>query len=513
MDLFETIVNKVLLEYSNEPRLPFDGGKFGKKNESEQFLDWLEDFGKYGELPPSNMTFEEGVKSGYDVALKWFIDNGLICPFEEAHEDETPEEYYWNKFRNLLRSNGFLRGSATWKGPQFDDRGLMYVERAIKLPFEVNDESNQNIYSNLVKSYQNNIGGCWTWFKGGANAYCATAKGTTVIFKGYIRLEDIDWVETDYINGYDMNGEREIRVKPNAKIELFDVDTNFKIPKMNDTDEHMYKIPLRGHLIVSATYFGNNGKYDGDYAPIYDATSDDGKFMDRNGNIVTSEIIYKRMYKTAKEGALQGKDIAPGTRYYFKGLSFRKMSYNLILFGKINSNGDDFVGNLIRLDNLKIVLKKPCSYVATKTVRYWIPSDKGGKEIKEPKFFICNNYGNKGHVTADVVSEDGDVILEGCDYVLPAFGFFIPVMKKSYFYLIDGKTNKIFNSEPYGRFIDHSNFAVVTLDKKACNVLLPYGEYVFKDEWPYKFEKLENSGKFAFFFKNGKIEFFNPDEW
>ena len=35
-----------------------------KKNTEEQFVDWLEDMGKYGKLPASKITFQQGVKSG-----------------------------------------------------------------------------------------------------------------------------------------------------------------------------------------------------------------------------------------------------------------------------------------------------------------------------------------------------------------------------------------------------------------------------------------------------------------
>ena len=50
-------IYRLLNEYSSEQRLPFDDDKFKNKNYLEQYADWLEDFGKYGKLPPSKMNF------------------------------------------------------------------------------------------------------------------------------------------------------------------------------------------------------------------------------------------------------------------------------------------------------------------------------------------------------------------------------------------------------------------------------------------------------------------------
>lgn len=56
-NIFENVVNNVLKEYSSDQRLPFDDDQFKNKNYLEQYTDWLEDFGKYGTLPPSKLDF------------------------------------------------------------------------------------------------------------------------------------------------------------------------------------------------------------------------------------------------------------------------------------------------------------------------------------------------------------------------------------------------------------------------------------------------------------------------
>ena len=58
-EIIDSSINKILQEYHVDQRLPFDDDFYGKKNQLEQYVDWLEDFGKYGELPPSSLNFKE----------------------------------------------------------------------------------------------------------------------------------------------------------------------------------------------------------------------------------------------------------------------------------------------------------------------------------------------------------------------------------------------------------------------------------------------------------------------
>lgn len=72
----ESIYN-LLNEYSSEQRLPFDDDKFKNKNYLEQYADWLEDFGKYGKLPPSKANFWDEIKKGLD----YIYDNDMQYNF------------------------------------------------------------------------------------------------------------------------------------------------------------------------------------------------------------------------------------------------------------------------------------------------------------------------------------------------------------------------------------------------------------------------------------------------
>ena len=285
--LKESQIKSLLKEYSNEPRLPFDEREFRFKNGLETFIDWLEDFGKYGELPPSKMSFEEGIRSGLVTACKWAYGNKHRN--DKNKDNYEPSEEDLEYFYDELEVNEFLNKV------KIDDRGLMYVERAIAIPTITSPDVDQKWLNKLKKLYHNNVGGCWSWGDGAAEAYCGKGNDTITLM-GYIRMEDIDWVETDYINNgmqYGASFEKEIRTKPNAKIELFGLRfTNSSNPKKY---RGTTKFPNGKTLIVSATYFGNEGHYNGNYAQIYDANSKDIKYMDRENNIFVGRDLARNL--------------------------------------------------------------------------------------------------------------------------------------------------------------------------------------------------------------------------
>ena len=285
--LKESQIKSLLKEYSNEPRLPFDEREFRYKNGLETFIDWLEDFGKYGELPPSKMSFEEGIRSGLVTACKWAYGNKHRN--DKNKDNYEPSEEDLEYFYDELEVNEFLNKV------KIDDRGLMYVERAIAIPTITSPDVDQKWLNKLKNLYHNNVGGCWSWGDGAAEAYCGNGNDTITLM-GYIRMEDIDWVETDYINNgmqYGASFEKEIRTKPNAKIELFGLRfTNSSNPKKYRGST---KFPNGKTLIVSATYFGNEGHYNGNYAQIYDANSKDIKYMDRENNIFVGRDLARNL--------------------------------------------------------------------------------------------------------------------------------------------------------------------------------------------------------------------------
>ena len=265
------IIRNILREYSSERRLPFDDDKFKNKNYLEQYKDWLEDFGRYGELSSSRLKFSDCVRS----AVKEIVDRGLLNGIVDDIDSSN--------FRDIL--GGFAK--IVGKNLVIGKDGNIYVERSVVIDSSASsyDKSEGGIdpmylYKSLVRNYQNNVGGCWSYKVGGSESYCSMNGGDIIVMKGYIKVDDIDFVNTILLN-FQYRDEHEIRVKPNAKVELFEVLFNCK-----------YKVPLDGHLIVSATYFGNNVGYTDDYAIIDDGLGN-YRFTDRNGNIISYESMIK----------------------------------------------------------------------------------------------------------------------------------------------------------------------------------------------------------------------------
>lgn len=240
---------KRLFEYHAQQRLPFDDDFYGKKNQAEQYLDWLEEFGKYGKIGNSSLNFQECVEQG----------------IKDAVEHKRLNEYYDGIDDILLEK---------FKHIHYDERGNIYVERAVNISDNVESVAN-DLFATLSDKYHNNVGGCWAFKPGEGYAYCTKEKGALVLLKGYIRLEDIDWLKTCDLNFH--QDEYEIRVKPNAKVELFEVLVNGK-----------YKLPLQDTLIVTSTYFGNRSSYDGEFATV-----DDGmggrRLINRQGEYVETD--------------------------------------------------------------------------------------------------------------------------------------------------------------------------------------------------------------------------------
>ena len=58
-------------------------------------------------------------------------------------------------------------------------------------------------------------------------------------------------------------------------------------------------MPLKEHLIVNATYFGNNKTYKTDYAPIDDGFGNQD-YMDRKGSIINKEELFKRAFSSGR---------------------------------------------------------------------------------------------------------------------------------------------------------------------------------------------------------------------
>lgn len=97
-------------------------------------------------------------------------------------------------------------------------RGLIYVEREMDL------DTSDDFEDLCFKS----IGECWSWKRGSSSNYCSDHRFSLVrnqsvkkvVVCGYVHPDSIDWVETIYLNSYDMKNEHEIRMNDNAMVEV-----------------------------------------------------------------------------------------------------------------------------------------------------------------------------------------------------------------------------------------------------------------------------------------------------
>ncbi len=301
----ENSIYRVLNEYHAEQRLPFDDPYYSKKNQLEQYKDWLEDFGKYGELKPSEMNFYEELKKAFKT-----IESGQLHGRFDAKIPKSSSEMY-NKLNSIMFGN-----------LDFDDNGNLYVERSIAVSNEANNVI-IDTYHNLIKKYNDNVGGCWSYKKGSSKAYCGHGENQ-IVFRGRIRIEDIDFVKTALLN-FTYYDEFEIRVKPNSKVALdsFSYDT--------------HTVRFKKPLIVSATYFGNNGQYYGDYAPVDDGFGNK-EYVDRHGNKFSTESVIKNTLDKINRQLAENVDLEDifNEVYYDPVNGIHIVSYDFLNEGMFN---------------------------------------------------------------------------------------------------------------------------------------------------------------------------------
>lgn len=428
--LTESQLYKFLLEYSREMRIPFPEDEYGKNTNLDDFLDWLIATGHYGKLRPSSINVWQGIARGYEKAAEWM---GLEC--------DSPSQFY----RETQTGIGFPQKCI------INDDNLMYVERAITIPpFK---GISQGEFEKLIDKYENNVGGCWSWQEGSAEAYCGYGDmGSTVILKGYIRLDDIDWVETDYVNSryYSVPLECEIRVSPNAKVEIFDVtDANGKS-----------LIHLKNTLLVKATYFGNNSTYKGEYAKLYNSESDEEDLIDRQGNIVRKDDVIDEISNRLK-----------------------KKDKTLLKNAIKNDNGQ----YLIRIPSYILFFDKNGDYISKKEC------DKL-KKINN-KYVIYSMYGESCHMLNLQTFNDENLEIAECNKIFNlneifefvCLGDYDDVYSGEYTLIYNANQDKFLGGGKNGvKFVDVS-MDVLLSDYKPTNgmawvkVELPDGRYNFLD--------------------------------
>ena len=251
---------KKLYEYYTQLNLPFNdttGKGYDDKLNYEHFVDWLEYYGKYGQLEDS------GIKE--DDIQATFVDNNIASAFKYFFHDESEDGYFIEDIGEALRNlyytasvdEDYLRlyfafDEEMYENPPEDigeyiedigfniediddvesiltdegieklrdllevefknriidngvpycfevnDRGLIYIEREITIPNAMSPNiprDEKNYFEYLMGNNFNGVGQCWTFMKGKGEAYCGVGYGGGT---DYILLQG--WVDPRSIN-------------------------------------------------------------------------------------------------------------------------------------------------------------------------------------------------------------------------------------------------------------------------------------------------------------------------
>ena len=274
-------------EYHADQRLPFEEPEYANKFAVEQYKDWLEEFGRYGELPAGTLDFWDEIEKAI-VKIK---SEDLRGRFDKYDAFKTTFENIENKLIDIMKDLTVSKDNkvyvermvaATRESESYSPYANMYDENGFVQRLDGND-----FFNELVSDYGDNVGGCWSYKQGGSYSYCGDG-AEKIVMRGFIRTDDIDFVKTVQLN-FHYEREHEIRVKPFAQIEL----TGFTYGNRS--------ITFNKHLIVNATYSGNNAKSVPSLTKV-----DDGfgnvKYFNRNRKEVTGEDFFHALKQSLANG-------------------------------------------------------------------------------------------------------------------------------------------------------------------------------------------------------------------
>ena len=193
----------------------FDESRFDDRYKT--VTDYIKSFGSKGKLPSFTGSLRDIYSQSFEKAFDWACQS-------------TEEIRRYGKAYAEREVRVSTIGSWT-----FNKRGLVYVERSIDL--DLSDVKGRGFSS---------VGECWSWKKGNGRSYCAdlglmNSNVVTVVLCGYVHPSSIDWVETLYLNLYNMKNETEIRMNDDALVEVSYV----RIGGM--------KVPLNGSYLLNAS--------------------------------------------------------------------------------------------------------------------------------------------------------------------------------------------------------------------------------------------------------------------
>ena len=171
--------------------------QLGVVNIYQAIIDYVKGFGVKGVLPSFGGKLSDYYKPVLKQAYEWAS--------QSTDEVSRYGQAWFNReFANEVAGRF-----------KFNKRGLIYVERSIDI------DTSKGFDGMNFKS----IGECWSWKPSNAQSYCAdfsmlNNSVVSVVICGYVHPESVDWLETVYLNMYNMKNETEIRMNDNAKVEV-----------------------------------------------------------------------------------------------------------------------------------------------------------------------------------------------------------------------------------------------------------------------------------------------------
>lgn len=184
-----------------------------------KIVEYVKSFGTKGKLPSFSGRLKDYYKPYMKQAYDWCCENG------QDNIERYGFPYFCHMFDVYVQQYFKL-----------NKRDLIYVERSIDLDMS-SDLNNLDFKS---------VGECWAWKKNCSKSYCSNYTFMDnnihkIKLCGYVHPDSIDWLETIYLNSYDMKNEVEIRMNDNALVEISYIKY----------DEN--KINLKGSYLLNAS--------------------------------------------------------------------------------------------------------------------------------------------------------------------------------------------------------------------------------------------------------------------
>lgn len=240
--------------------------------------------------------------SSFNKKGKSFIKNNIsnILNVADEYEMQTEVESMYNE----------------------DKDGLVTVWRALRISTKlIKDNKANNLYDLMVKQYKG-TGQYWTWDESAAESHWG-ATGSDyidIILKGKVRTQDIDWERTLFVSVYDLREEKEIRLKPDAFVNILQI--NFQKDSKKSKTELNLIVPV-GNLNskITEAHAQMELPFNGGKKPIH------VDFID-----AVEELAVKMQYKTSFDwDSIEQKALKTGVKRALDSIETEETSQEILI--------------------------------------------------------------------------------------------------------------------------------------------------------------------------------------